>query len=83
MVFGGCALNMFSERFAIDLLSILLMGLKVIIRIDWLVPNGVVIDCEWQLVRVQTLSGGEQVISEERTTHGPTLCSAASSKRFL
>ena len=33
-VFRGCVLNMLSERFPIDLVSIPLRGLKVIIEMD-------------------------------------------------
>ena len=51
-VFRGCVLNMFNKRFSIDLVLIPLRGSKVIIMMDLLGPNGVVIDCERQLVRV-------------------------------
>ena len=69
-VFRGCVLNMFNERFPIDLVSIPLRGLKEIIGMDWLQPNGDVIDCERKLVRVRTPSGGELVITGERASHG-------------
>ena len=45
-VFRGCVMNMFSERFSIYVVSILLRGSKVIIGMDWLGLNGAVIDCE-------------------------------------
>ena len=50
----GCVLNLFGERCSIDLVSIPLRGSKGIIRMDWLGPNGAMIDCERQLVMVQT-----------------------------
>ena len=59
-------MNLFGERFPIDLNLIPLRGLKVIIGIDWLGANGAMIDCEHQLVRVRTPSGGELVIHGER-----------------
>lgn len=40
-------------------------------------------DYERHLMRVQTPSGGELVISGKEITHGPTLCSAAKAKRYL
>ena len=50
---------------------------------DWLSPNGEVIDCEQQLLRVRTPSGGGLVIQCERPQHGPTLCSAARGRCYL
>ena len=50
---------------------------------DWLSPNGAVIDCEQQLVRVRTPSGGELVIQGEGPQHGPTFCSAARARRYF
>ena len=41
------------------------------------------INCEQQLVRVQTPSGGRLVIQCEMSQHGPTLCSAARARRYL
>ena len=48
-VHHGCVLNLFSERYSIDLVPIPLRGSKVIIGMDWLGPNGAMIDCERQL----------------------------------
>lgn len=45
-VHQGCVLNLFCERYSIDLVSIPLRGLKVIVGMDRLVPNGALIDCE-------------------------------------
>ena len=39
-IFRGSFLNMFGERFPTDLVLIPLRGLKVIIGMDWLGPNG-------------------------------------------
>ena len=50
---------------------------------DWLSPNGAVIDCELQLVRVRTPSGGELVIQGERPQRGPTFCSTARARRYF
>ena len=74
---------MHGERFRVDLVPIPLRGLKVIIRMDWLGANGVMIDCERQLVRVRTPKGGELVIQGERASQGPTLCLAARARGFL
>ena len=49
-----------------DLNPIPLRGNNVIVGIDWLSPNGEVIDYELQLVRVHTPSGGELVIHGKR-----------------
>ena len=38
-VHRGCVLNLFSERYFIDLVSIPLRGSEVFIEIDWLGPN--------------------------------------------
>ncbi|XP_023748610.1 uncharacterized protein LOC111896873 [Lactuca sativa] len=45
-VFRRSILNMFGEIFPINLVSIPLRGLKAIIELDWLGPNGAIIDCE-------------------------------------
>ena len=50
---------------------------------DWLSLNGAVINCEQQLVRVRTLSGGGIVIKGERPQHGLTLYSVARARRYL
>ncbi|CAH1423569.1 unnamed protein product [Lactuca virosa] len=50
---------------------------------DWLRPNGAMIDCGNQLVRVRTPSGVELVIHGEGDQHGSTLCSAARARRYL
>ena len=41
------------------------------------------IDCELQLVRVRTPSGGELVIQGERPQRGPVLCSAARARHYF
>ena len=46
-------------------------------------PNGEMIDCELQLVRVHTPSGGELVIQGERPQHGPILCSTMRVRRYF
>ena len=66
-----------------DLVPIPLKGNKVIIGMDWLSPNGAVIDCEQQLVRVRTPSGGELVIQGERPQHGIVMCSTTRARRYL
>ena len=82
-VHRGCVLNLFSERYSIDLVSIPLQGSKVIIEMEWLEPNGAMINCEQQLVRVRNLSVGELVIPGEGASHGPALCSLARGRRYL
>ena len=82
-VHRGCIMNLFSERYSIDLVPIPMRGSKVIIRMDWLGRNGAMIECERQLVRVRTPSGGELVIPDEGNSHGPTFCSPTRAKRYL
>ena len=82
-VFRDCVLRLFEERYLVDLVPIPLRGNKVIIGMDWLSPNGAVIDCVQQLVRIRTPSGGEVVIQGERPQQGPALCSAARARRYL
>ena len=76
-------LRLFEERYLVDVVPIPLRRNKVIIGMDWLSPNGAVIDCAQQLVRVRTPSGGELVIQGERPQRGPTLCSAVRARRYL
>ena len=61
-VHRGCTLPLFDEQFSVDLVPIPLQGNKVIVGMDWLSPNGPLIDCEQQLVRVRTPNGGGLVI---------------------
>ncbi|XP_052624820.1 uncharacterized protein LOC128132335 [Lactuca sativa] len=82
-VHRGCSLQLFDEQFSVDLVPIPLRGNKVIVGVDWISPNGAVIDCELQLVRVRTPSGGELVIQGERPQRGPTFCSAARARRYF
>ena len=82
-VYRDCVLNVLGERFRVDLVPIPLCGLKVIVGMDYLGANGATIDCEFQLVRVRTPSGGELYIHGERASQGPTLCSASRAKSFL
>lgn len=49
-----------------DLVPIPLHGNNVIVDMNWLNPNGAMIDCEQQLVRVRTPSGEELVIQGDR-----------------
>ena len=51
-VHQDCTLQLFSERHLVDLVPIPLCGNKVIVGMDWLSPNGAVIDCEQQLVQI-------------------------------
>ena len=44
-VFRDCVLKLFKERYLVDLVPIPLRGNKVIIGMDWLSPNGAMIDC--------------------------------------
>ena len=47
---GIVFLRLFEERYLVDLVPIPLRGNKVIIGMDWLSPNGAVIDCAQQSV---------------------------------
>ena len=76
-------MRLYDEHYLVDLVHILLRGNKVIIRMDWLSPNGVVIDCAQQLVCVRTPNGQELVIQGERPPHGLAMCSAARARGYL
>ena len=52
---------MFNKQYLNYLVPIPLRGKNVIIGMDWLSPNGEVIDCEHHMVSIQTPSGGELV----------------------
>ena len=56
-VFIDCVLRFYDERYLVDLVPILLRGNNIIIGMDWLSPNGAVINCAQQLVRVMNPSG--------------------------
>ena len=56
-MFRDCVLRLFEERYLVDLVPIPLRGNKVIIGMDWLSPNGAVIDYAQQLVRIMTQVG--------------------------
>lgn len=51
-VHRGCVLELFCERYLIDLVPIALQGTKIIVGIDWLSHNRDMIDYKHQLVRV-------------------------------
>ncbi|KAL7593210.1 hypothetical protein Lser_V15G34740 [Lactuca serriola] len=53
-VHRGCILQLFSEQYLVDLVLIPLSRNNVIVGMDWLRPNGVVIECE------QRCSSGSQ-----------------------
>ena len=82
-VFRDCILRLYEERYLVDLVPIPLRKNKVIIGMDWLSPNGAVIECAQHSVRFKTPSGGDQVIQGERPQHGLTLCSAARARWYL
>ena len=44
-IFRDCVLRLYEECYLVDLVPILMRGNKVIIGMDWLSPNGAVIDC--------------------------------------
>ena len=76
-------MEMFGERYLIDLVPIPLCGNKVIVGMDWLSPNGAVIVCELQMIRVRTQSGGELVVHAEDAHRKPVLSSAARARHYL
>lgn len=41
-----CTLQLFDQQFSVDLVPIPLRGNKVIVGMDWLSPNGEVIECK-------------------------------------
>ena len=57
-VHRGCTLELFIKQYPIDLVPIPLYQSKVIVGIDWLSTNGAIIECDHQLVRIPTQSGG-------------------------
>ena len=44
-VHQGCVLNMFNERYSVELVPIPLRGLKVIVGMEWFGSNGAMIEC--------------------------------------
>lgn len=64
-VHQGFILELFSERYPIDLVHFPLHESSVIVGMDCLRTNGVMIDYDLQLFQVITLSGGELVIQGE------------------
>ena len=79
----GCTLDIFSESYLIDFVPIPLRESKVIMGMDWLSPDGMMIDFGLHLVRVRTPSRGDLVIHSEGAQRGPTLCSATWVGRYL
>ena len=77
MVHRDCVLKMSNEQYLIDLVHIPLCGNKATVGMDWLSPNGTVINCECQMVRVRTPSREELVVHGKGAQCGPILCSAA------
>lgn len=57
-VYHDCVLEIFGERFPIDLVPITIDDVYVIAGMDWLTQFGDLIDCERQLVVICTPSGG-------------------------
>ena len=82
-VYRDCVLRLFEEHYLVDLVPIPLWGNKAIIGMDWLSPNGAVIDYAHQLVRSRTPSGGELVVQGERPQQGPSVYSVARARRYL
>ena len=52
-------------------------------RMDWLSPNGAMIDFEQQLVHIRTPSRGELVIQRKGIHHGPVICSQTRARHYL
>ncbi|XP_023768582.1 uncharacterized protein LOC111917162 [Lactuca sativa] len=69
-VYRNCVMNVLGERFWVDLFPIPLRGIKAIVGMDWLGANGSMIDCERQLVRVRTPSGGDWLFMERGPRRG-------------
>lgn len=76
-------LELFRERYLIDLIPIPLCEIKAIVGIDWLSHKGEMIGCRHQLVWVRTPNGGELVIQCEGAQCRPALCSIARTRRYL
>lgn len=82
-VYCDCVLEMFWERFLIELIPSPFREIMVMLSMDWLSQFGTIIDCERHLVRVQTLGRGELIIHSKCTWGGPSICSNSSGKRYL
>lgn len=76
-------MDLFGEQYLSNLVPIPLLESKVIVGMDWLIPNGPMIDFGQQLVRVQTLIEKELVILCNGAQRGLALCSAARAKHYL
>ena len=77
MVHRGLTLELLNEQYPIDSVLIPLHESKLIMGMDWLSPNGEMIDSGLWLVHVQIPSGGELVIHGEGAQRGLALHSAA------
>ncbi|PWA42977.1 hypothetical protein CTI12_AA495480 [Artemisia annua] len=64
-VFQNCEIEIYNEKYLIDLIPILMGELDVVIGMEWLGTNEVVISCRHKLVRLRTPSGGEVIIYGE------------------
>ena len=82
-VHWGCTLELYREKYPIYLVPIPLRENKVIVWMDWLTPNGEMIDCGLQLVYVRTPSGGELVIHGDGAQREATLCSVSRDRHYL
>ena len=82
-VFKSCEIEVSGVRFPIDLIPIVTKEISVIVGMDWLSRNQAIIDCDRQLIRVQTSNGGELVIQGEARKGRATICSAAKARRYL
>ena len=47
-----CVLELFTEWYQIDLVPIPFHESNVIVGVNWFIPNGEMVDCEYHLVRV-------------------------------
>ena len=76
-VFRSCKIEISGVKFPIDLIPIVMKEINVIVGMDWLGRNQTMIDCDRQLIRVQTPSGGEGRKGKA------TICSATKARRYL
>ena len=67
----------------VDLVPIPLRGNKFNMGMDWLIPNGAMIDSEQHLDRVRNSSREELLIQGERPQCGPIMCYAVRARRYL
>ncbi|KAJ9565618.1 hypothetical protein OSB04_001584 [Centaurea solstitialis] len=82
-VYRGCSLVIHGVPFSIDLIPTPMIGIDVIVGVDWMFHNWGTVDCAEQLVRIQNLSGGELIVYGEGRRKRLTFCTIAKARKWL